>query len=96
MKRKHNIPLGTIVAFEGDSICYKLSEYQTVLECPIPCDIHDEGDCYEEPYVHVTRETGLAFPISKLKHIFDHPNGHSGREATEHDKALYEQPEVNS
>lgn len=84
--RKHSIPLGTRVAFKGDSTVYVVADYQSVLECTQPCDVHDSGDCYPEPFISVKQEIGRAFPLSTLETIFL-PN-HHGRPATENDKKL--------
>lgn len=77
---KHRIPLGTKVSFEGESFVYIVADYQDVLG-PCPPDCTTDHDCYEEAYITVKQEIGRAFPLSKLKHIFD-PVTHHGREAT--------------
>lgn len=74
---KHNIPLETCVSFEGDSQVYIVTDYQEMLYCN-PCKAgHDEGECYEEPYITVRSETRAAFPLSKLKYVYG--DDHIGR-----------------
>lgn len=81
---KHIIPLETHVSFEGYSNVYIVSDFTTLLgPCQPDCP-HDDGDCYEELYIHVREETRTTFPLSKLKHIFL-PNG-QGRDATLEEK----------
>lgn len=82
MRLKHRLPLGTKVSFEGDAQIYRVASYQDVLG-PCEPDCTSDHDCYEEAYMTVSKESWTAFPLSKLKHVFDHPNGHSGRDATE-------------
>lgn len=68
---KHNLPLGTIISV--GSICYEVVHYQTLLCCDETCK-HDH-DCYEEPYITVRECGSKAFPISKINHVFDNPDG---------------------
>ena len=87
----HDIPLGTHVSFKsGHSLVYVVDQYQELLgPCPPDCSL--DHDCYEEPYINVRQESWIAFPLSELLHVFDDPNGHSGRVATETEKTPVEQ-----
>lgn len=76
---RHSILLGTKVSFEGDCTVYEVADYHELLgPCPENCS-HDH-DCYEEPYIKVNKIIGTAFPLSKLRHVFE---GHVGRAPTE-------------
>jgi hypothetical protein len=66
--RKHRVPLGTKVSFEGDAYVYETSDYQTVLECPPDCD--NDHDCFTEPHICVSKTSMSSFPLSKLRTIF--------------------------
>lgn len=66
---KHTLPLGTKVAFEGDSFVYQVADYQTLLGPCAPDCPYD--DCYDEPYITVSRTTTTALPLSKLRVVFD-------------------------
>jgi len=69
--RKHKIPLGTHVSFEGDSTIYEIGDHQTILECQPDCAVDHHDDHWPEPHIAV-RESRIVFkPLSKLRHMFD-------------------------
>ena len=70
MKLKHNIPLGTHVAFKGEYGVYIVTDYTTLLACEQPCNIPHESGCFEEPYICVREEIRTSFPLSRLETIF--------------------------
>jgi hypothetical protein len=83
----HNIPLETHVSFEGEPYVYIVDGYQTVLMCEPDCTLDHE--CYPEPYIRVRQEIGTAFPLSKLRTIFN-PKTHVGRPPTELERSIKE------
>lgn len=65
---KHSIPLGTRVAFVGDSHIYVVDNYQELLYCDKNCTM--DHDCYLEPYINVRVQHWTAKPLSQLKTVF--------------------------
>ena len=59
----------TAISFEGSSNVYHVTYVDMIGPCPPGCTW--DHDCYDEPYVAVTQKIGTAFPLSKLKHVFD-------------------------
>lgn len=84
--RKHRLPLGTKVVFEGDSYIYETADYQTVLECSPDCE--DDHDHWPEPHICVSQTTKLSMPLSKLVAIFS--EGNIGRDPTPEERNIDE------
>ncbi len=84
--KKHRLPLGTKVSFQGDCNVYEIAEYQTALACEEEC--HEEHECFPEPHIWVSKTSMTAMPLSALKTIFGE-DGH-GRDPTQEERELDE------
>jgi hypothetical protein len=84
--RRHRIPLGTKVSFEGDALVYETGEYQSILECPPDCNW--DHDHWPEPHICVRKISVISMPLSQLRTVFGKDG--FGRNPTEEERGIDE------